>query len=175
MRVSNVHMIDDTGDDDDDAESPSLGSDLARARQDVEAYVAPDIELVHPNLPGYVLLFRSNIQFEETQKWRKACNTRRGRGREDELDGGKFSTLVVAGANTGVKLNGAALTDSTGAEVDFGNKEFMALFDVATRADLVKAFVITDAAIGALANKIMELNGFGEDAEEADRVPFDKG
>ena len=172
--MSNVHLIDDTdGGGNDDSGVSSLGTDLARLRKDAEAYAPKPLRYVHPTLPQYILVFRADLDWEQMEAWRRKCVTKPARnGREAETDASKFGRMVVSGTSIGiehrgnsVELTGTPMVDSRGNDVTFTNREFMAEFGVATGADAVKAFIMSDSAVAALSNRIIDDNGVGQEVE----------
>ncbi len=160
-----VHELDDT--EPEQATAPL--SDLQRLAADIAGFVAPPFDLKHPGLPAYTLRFRSDLQVEELDKWRKVATRKKGRGGDpDDLDQAKLAALVVNGCCLGILRDGAELTDSNDRPVRFGSREFLDLMHVGTGADAVQAFLVKDAWVAAMSRSVLEHNGYGDEAEEAD-------
>lgn len=137
---------------------------LASMRAEIEQATFPDTRLEHPTLPGYVLTFRSLIDADELDAWRRRA---RKPTKKDELIPRKFNSLILAGTNTGISKNGALVLDDDEQPVTFTSKQLMATFDVSTAADCAWEFIRNDAHVASLANAVLAKAGFGEDAVEA--------
>jgi hypothetical protein len=158
----------------DDDEPAGPLSELAQLRKDAEAYEPPPLRYVHPTLPKYALVFRHDLGWDEMEKWRRKCVTRKPSGtRPEEIDPALFGRMIVAGTNIGIEVRdldrpasaGTPIRDSNGVEVTFSNREFLGEMGVATAADAVKAFIVSDPAIASLSNQIVDDNGVGGDVE----------
>ena len=172
--MSNVHMIDDTDSGDSGGLGDDFGSDLDRIVGDLDEYAPKPFRLVHPLLAGYTLEFRGDLLFEDVEKWRRKATTKRGRnGEPDVVDAALASAMIVAGACTGIFRGDAPVEDGHGDRVLFGSVAFQAKLlpnvsaSLRTAAAAARKFLVTDAAVGSLANKVVEVNGFGGDVEEA--------
>lgn len=173
-----VHVLDTS--DSDEGEELDFASDLDQIAADVQQFKPQTISIVHPVLPAYTLVFRGDLRFEEIEAWRRKATIKVGRnGVPDQVDAALASAMIVVGSCLGIYRDGKQLMDGQ-KPVLFSNKQFQAklLSDVPeqlrTSAATAAKFLIRDSAVGSVGNKIVEENGFGEDAEEApDPTGFD--
>jgi hypothetical protein len=141
-------------------DKPGL-SGLEELAADVEQEVAEPTRLLHPSLPGYVLVFRSHVDSAEAQSIEKRTKNSKAAVRDR-------NALFLATVNTGIEKNGAVVENSKGKPITFRDPELLETLGVRTAAAAVVKFLKeNDGHIIALADKVATKAGYGAEVEEA--------
>lgn len=125
-----------------------------------------------PKRPGVSVQFNTAIDADRVDIWRK--RSEKGKGRNREFDGMKFSLIVIANQCTGFFINGEEVLDGDGEPVTFRSpviREFLRLPDIASFDLIIKKLYVADGHVISVADRIIEEAGFGEDVPEDDENP----
>jgi len=124
-----------------------------------------DIFINVPERKGVTVSFSPNIANEQLKAWRRNATNRK----TDEMDSVKFACYVVGQTVTGIYFNDELVLDEQGNAVTFASPVMMEM----TRTDrplpdAIRAFYGIDPHLEAVALKILDYAGYGEDVDDED-------
>lgn len=152
---------------DDGAEAPVAGahvSDLQAIAAELAETLAEHVDVPVPTREGWSVRCLTDVSADDLDAWRKAAKSKR---HEDGINAAKLMRLVLANKVVGIIRHGVPLVDGHGEDLSFRHRGFWPLVGItrkdATASDVVKAFVVKDGAIDAMAKTVLEESGWGDD------------
>lgn len=133
----------------------------------------PTVELAVPGRPGVAVRYGTVVEWEELQAWRKRSRDKglRSASNPDGVDVNRVSRLVLANRAKAVVVDGDDVVGTDGRPLTFSHPELHAMLGLtgnvgATQA--VHAFYGRDAWVQQASGKVLDLAGWGDDAQEVD-------
>lgn len=125
----------------------------------------PDIEMPVIERKGVTVRFSPNITNDQLKAWRRNATNRK----TEELDSIKFSCYVVGQTVAGIYFNDELVLDDNGNIVTFASPVMMEMTGTdRPLPDAIRAFYAVDPHLEAVALKILDYAGYGDDAEVED-------
>lgn len=125
----------------------------------------PEIEMPVPERRGVSVRFSPNITNEQLKAWRRNSTNKK----TDELDSIKFSCYVVGQTVTGIYFNDELVLDDEGNPITFASPVMMEMTDTdRPLPDAIRAFYAVDPHLEAVALKILDHAGYGDEVDAQD-------
>jgi len=125
----------------------------------------PDIEIAVPERPGVTVTFSPNISNDQLKAWRRSSTNKR----TDEMDSIKFSCYVIGQTVTGIYIHGKLAMDDDGNVITFASPEMLEMTGKdRPLPDAIQAFYGVDPHLEAVALKVLDYAGYGDDVEMGD-------
>lgn len=123
-----------------------------------------------PAVPGFSVEVCTELDWEDYDRYSKACTNKRGR--TDHL---KLSSLVVGALTRSIKYGGETWLDDAGRPVTFGSPALWSHLQnlgkrVTSAGEAAIVFFRRDADLIAVGGRIIEEAGYLDDAEDDDTV-----
>lgn len=170
--LTDPNDLDDVGgplSDDDGPVGRSMTSTPDTPLASLEADLLADIDDGKPirlevdGRPGYVALYRRDLEGAELERWRRRAK----RGKSVDLI--HFGALVIAGTMVGLEKNGERVLDpDTDEPLTIRSPYMQTLYGTPTAAETARTFFGTDGYVNAQCEGILEASGWGAEAIEAD-------
>lgn len=148
--------------------APSKGnlSILDKLKAEISKEVTrPEIEIPVPERAGVSVRFSPNITSEQLKSWRRNSTNRK----TDELDSIKFSCYVVGQTVTGIYFSGEIVEDDNGNAITFASPDMLEMTNTTKPLpDAIRAFYGVDPHLEAVALKILDYAGYGDDVDTED-------
>lgn len=159
-------------DDDIIVDTPSeknAGTILAELEAELKREVrnAP-IVLNVPGRPGMAIRFDVNIESNAVQTWRKQSQNK---SMQDNFDGLKFSSLVIANKAECILYNGTPALTEDGDELNFKNPVLLTMVGATRALDAVRKLYGIDGHIFIAADEILRAAGYDSDGQEQQADP----
>jgi hypothetical protein len=139
-------------------------SDLDQLRKDFAAGpVVEECPLPVDTRPGYVAVYRADVQDPDMKAYRKLAKSPKEEG---GIDGKKLAALILANKCIGIYRNGRKLVDADRTPVTFGSDSFKELTGAKSAADAVVRFYGLDGLLDSHSRKVLEASKWGEEADE---------
>jgi len=124
-----------------------------------------DVFINVPERKGVTVSFSPNIANEQLKAWRRNATNRK----TDELDSVKFACYVVGQTVTGIYFNDELVLDDQGNAITFASPAMMEMTNTdRPLPDAIRAFYAIDPHLEAVALKILDHAGYGDDVEDED-------
>lgn len=137
---------------------------LARMKAELEARKAASaqiVELRHDAAPEVTLFCRVPDDGEKMAEILELAN-KRAKGKNTGTMW--FNRLVIAHYTTAIEWHAERLTNENGLELTFASKQLQELVNAPDAPSAVFELFGSDAHVGVLASKLVEMGGFGNDA-----------
>jgi hypothetical protein len=109
-----------------------------------------------------LVVFSPNINQEQMTRWRKQA----GEGRKDGLNFLKLSTIILGQTCEEIRIHGEAVEDAEENKVTFASQEILDMVnEVEPIPHGIKRFWANDAHLQASALKVLEMAGWGDEAD----------
>mgnify|MGYP001458073338 CR=1 FL=1 len=146
--------------------SPAKVTVLDQLKEEISKEVTrPEIEMAVPERKGVSVRFSPNISNDQLKAWRRNSTNRK----TDELDSIKFSCYVVGQTVSGIFYNDELVLDEEGNAITFASPVMMEMTDTERPLpDAIRAFYGTDPHLEAVALKILDYAGYGDDVDAED-------
>lgn len=145
--------------------APTAGrSILDRMKAELDARKAASaqiVELRHDAIPEVTLFCRVPNDGEKMAEVVEVAD-KRAKGKNTGTMW--FNRLVVAHYTVAIEWHGERLTNDSGVELTFASKQLQELLNAADAPSAVFALFGSDAHVGVIATKLVEMGGFGNDA-----------
>lgn len=140
-------------------------SDLARLTHIAAESTDRTIDLPIPDVPGREgvrLRFQvGTLTGGQLRRWQKTAT----RGRNKDVDGFVFNSLLVAELCTAITVAGQMMRDDDGDPYTFRSADLIAKVGASTAAEAASRFIGSDGVIGSLTSTVLDAAGFGGDLE----------
>lgn len=147
--------------------APSKILDELRAELEKEVE-RPLIEIVVPERPNISLRFNPNITQSKLTSWRNNSGVKTKKG----LNSVKFSTYVIGDTCVGIYIDGELAVNDDGVALTFGSEVIWEMSNSSDPVEAIKAMFGVEPHLEAVAIKIIEEAGYGEEVDAQD--PFSK-
>ena len=139
---------------------------LDKLKAEIEKEVTrPEVEISVPERTGVTVKFSPNITTEQLKSWRRNATNRK----TDELDSTKFSCYVVGQTVTGIYFDGEIVTDDNDIPITFASPAILEMTNTTKPLpDAIRAFYGIDPHLEAVALKILDFAGYGDDIDAED-------
>lgn len=114
--------------------------------------------------PGVSVRYRTDLNDDELSRFRKLAKGRT----DDDFNVLRFCLLILADKSDGFFWQGTEVLDEAGQSLTFGHKRLRDLYGKERAADVARACIGNDQHVQIMANRIMDLSGFGDQAVEVD-------
>lgn len=142
---------------------------LAALKEELQREVRLDpITLNVPSRPGMSIRFDTNVESGTIQMWRKQAQNK---SMQDNFDGLKFSSLVVANKAEAVLFNGVVAMTETGDELNFKNPDLLTMLGANRALEAVRKLYGLDGSIFVAADEILKAAGYDQEGSEQQTDP----
>lgn len=140
-------------------------SDLDNIADELTAQVTPTTDIKVTGRPGYAVRCRLDFTGRDLDSLRKRAKDKKF---VDGIDGVKFGALLLALTCTAIIRNGVELELDGVAPQTFTSKQLQELYGTTSAVDTARKFYALDGHLDAAARKLMDVAGWGDEADEAD-------